>query len=91
MPLFTSASDFQINGGSFFDTAGDINIVTQHTVGLARDSDHPLSALQFVSEEGPTRPLLLGADRNGQNGGAVRMAPYGILPVLDIDLPLTHS
>ncbi|KAJ6551263.1 hypothetical protein B0H19DRAFT_1236482 [Mycena capillaripes] len=53
MPLFTSAPGFQINGGSFIDNAGDINI---HTSAPRPDND-PLSALEFASGEGLGRRL----------------------------------
>jgi hypothetical protein len=68
MPLFTSASGVQINGGNFIDIAGDVNLHNlQPTIGQNSD---PLSATQSRR--------LLGVDRNAQNGGA-RLVPYGML------------
>jgi hypothetical protein len=77
MPLFTSASGVQINGGTFIDTAGDMNIV---------HLDHPLQlmpaqnigSLEFVME-GPSRELS-GVERNDRGFGAARMQPYGMSP-----------
>jgi hypothetical protein len=74
MPLFTSASGFQINGGNFIDNAGDINI---HTVQLMPGPN--LNELEFDTTEGPSRQLL-APERNDH--GAARMRPYGMLPAL---------
>ncbi|KAJ7813252.1 hypothetical protein B0H13DRAFT_2468821 [Mycena leptocephala] len=65
MPLFTSASGVQINGGNFIDIAGDVNLHNLQPA-IAQNSD-PLSATQSRR--------LLGVDRNAQNGGA-RLVPY---------------
>ncbi|KAJ7918032.1 hypothetical protein B0H13DRAFT_308633, partial [Mycena leptocephala] len=65
MPLFTSASGVQINGGNFIDIAGDVNLHNLQPA-IAQNSD-PLSATQSRR--------LLGMDRNTQNGGA-RLVPY---------------
>jgi hypothetical protein len=77
MPLFTSASGFQINGGTFIDNAGDTNIVLL---------DHPpqlipaqnIGSLEIVTD-GPSRELS-GVERNDRGFGAARMLPYGMLP-----------
>ncbi|KAJ7677964.1 hypothetical protein DFH06DRAFT_563568 [Mycena polygramma] len=71
MPLFTSASGFQIQGGTFIDNAGDINI--HSTTG----DDDSLSTLELVATQGPSRTLA-GAKRNGRQGGAARMLPYDV-------------
>lgn len=68
MPLFTSASGVQINGGSFIDIAGDVNLHNLQPA-IARNSDL-LSTTQSHQ--------LLGVDRNTQNGAA-RVVPYGML------------
>ncbi|KAJ7918038.1 hypothetical protein B0H13DRAFT_2269318 [Mycena leptocephala] len=65
MPLFTSASGVQINGGNFIDIAGDVNLHNLQPA-IAQNSD-PLSATQSRR--------LLGVDRNTRNGGA-RLVPY---------------
>ncbi|KAJ7910458.1 hypothetical protein B0H13DRAFT_2272472 [Mycena leptocephala] len=62
MPLFTSSSGFQINGGSFIDITGDVNL---HSIQPA--IAHPPSASR----------QLLGVDRNTQNR-AVRSVPYDV-------------
>ncbi|KAJ7918011.1 hypothetical protein B0H13DRAFT_2321804 [Mycena leptocephala] len=65
MPLFTSASGVQINGGNFIDIAGDVNLHSLQPA-IAQNSD-PLSATQSRR--------LLGVDRNTLNGGA-RLVSY---------------
>jgi hypothetical protein len=75
MPLFTSASGFQINGGSFIDIAGDVNLhTTQPTMQQESDS---LTALEFTTQ-GLSRQLF-GAERNGRQAGTARISPYGML------------
>ncbi|KAJ7819098.1 hypothetical protein B0H13DRAFT_392731, partial [Mycena leptocephala] len=68
MPLFTSASGFQITGGTFIDNAGDINI---HTTQLVQEPN--TGALKFGAE-GPSHGLL-GEERSGQHIGAARVRP----------------
>ncbi|KAF7369281.1 WD40 repeat-like protein [Mycena venus] len=53
MPLFSSASGFQINGGSFIDIAGDMN-VHNTWAPIEQDSDPP-NALRYLSNQ---RPIL---------------------------------
>jgi hypothetical protein len=65
MPLFTSASGFQIYGGSFIDITGDVNLYNMQPE-IARNSDQPSASRH-----------LLGVDRNTQNGEA-RLVPYGM-------------
>ncbi|KAJ6544389.1 hypothetical protein B0H19DRAFT_1267659 [Mycena capillaripes] len=73
MPLFDSASGFQINGGSFLDITGDVNLhTTQLMIGHGSDS---LTGLEFGLPEGLDRQLL-GVGRNSRQGGALRMSPY---------------
>jgi hypothetical protein len=66
MPLLSSASGVQINGGNFIDIAGDVNLHNMQPA-IAQNSD-----LQSVSRQ------LLGVERNTQNGAA-RLVPYGTL------------
>ncbi|KAJ7850958.1 hypothetical protein B0H13DRAFT_1905435 [Mycena leptocephala] len=70
MRLFTSASGFQINGGTFFESAGDMTII--HTAQTIAEQN--ISSLEFVAE-GPSRELP-GVERNDGGFGATRMAPY---------------
>ncbi|KAJ7797435.1 hypothetical protein B0H13DRAFT_2392150 [Mycena leptocephala] len=67
MPLFTSASGVQINGGNFIDIAGDVNLHNLQPA-IAQNND-PLSATQSHQ--------LLGPDRNTQNR-AGRPVPYDV-------------
>ncbi|KAJ7918030.1 hypothetical protein B0H13DRAFT_2269314 [Mycena leptocephala] len=67
MPLFTSASGVQINGGNFIDIAGDVNLHNLQPA-IVQNSD-PLSATQSRQ--------LLGLDRNTQNR-AGRPVPYDV-------------
>jgi hypothetical protein len=77
MPLFDSASGFQINGGNFIDNAGDINIhATRLTTGQNSD---PLGALEYIVQG--TNRRLLGAERNERQIGAARTQSYGMWPV----------
>ncbi|KAJ7871566.1 hypothetical protein B0H13DRAFT_1895713 [Mycena leptocephala] len=80
MPLFDSASGFQITGGTFIDNAGDININSTQIQWPGKNSDL-LQALEFVAAQGPSRQLS-GVERNGRQAGAVRRLPYGVLPAL---------
>ncbi|KAJ7840637.1 hypothetical protein B0H13DRAFT_2676938 [Mycena leptocephala] len=73
MPLFTSASRFQINGGTFIDNAGDMNII--HPPQDMQGQN--IGALEFVTE-GPSRELS-GVERNDRGFGAARMQPYDVL------------
>jgi hypothetical protein len=74
MPLFDSASGFQITGGNFIDNAGDINIhTTQLTTGQNSD---PLGALESIAQG--TNRRLLGVERNERQIGAARTRPYGM-------------
>ncbi|KAJ7918013.1 hypothetical protein B0H13DRAFT_1869794 [Mycena leptocephala] len=63
MPLFTSASGVQINGGSFIDIAGDVNLHNMQPT-MAQNSD-----LWSASRQ------LSGVERNSQNGAA-RLVPH---------------
>ncbi|KAJ7850243.1 hypothetical protein B0H13DRAFT_2401407, partial [Mycena leptocephala] len=78
MPLFTSASGVQINGGTFIDTAGDMNIVHPPQLMPAQN----IGALEFVAE-GPSRELS-GVERNDRGFGAARMQPYDVSRRLQI-------
>ncbi|KAJ7797670.1 hypothetical protein B0H14DRAFT_3157334 [Mycena olivaceomarginata] len=73
MPLFESASAFQITGGNYIDIAGDVNL---HTTQLAISQDRdPLTGLEFGLAEG-LGPQLLGLERNGRHRGSGRILPY---------------
>jgi hypothetical protein len=75
MPLFTSASGFQINGGTFIDNAGDLTII--HTAQTVTPEQN-ISSLEFVIER-PSRELS-GVERNDRGFGATRTLPYGMSP-----------
>jgi hypothetical protein len=78
MPFFTSASGIQINGGTFIDNAGDMNIhTTQLTTGQNSD---PLSALEYIAQG--TNRQLLEVERNERQIGTARTRPHGMWPVL---------
>jgi hypothetical protein len=77
MPLFDSASGFQITGGNFIDNAGDINIHT--TQRMTEKNSDPLGALECIAQG--TNRQLLGAERNERQIGAARTQPYGMWPV----------
>ncbi|KAJ7861336.1 hypothetical protein B0H13DRAFT_2282464 [Mycena leptocephala] len=70
MPLFTSASGVQINGGTFIDNTGYINIIHPPQAMSGQN----IGALEFVTD-GPSRELS-GVERNDRGFGAVRMLPY---------------
>ncbi|KAJ7817523.1 hypothetical protein B0H13DRAFT_2292810, partial [Mycena leptocephala] len=74
MPLFTSASGFQINGGTFIDNTGDMTIVHNSQAMPGQDT----GSLEFVAD-GPSRELP-GVERNDRGFGATRMVPYDMLP-----------
>jgi hypothetical protein len=74
MPLFTSASGFQINGGTFIDNTGDMTIVHNSQAMPGQDT----GSLEFVAD-GPSRELP-GVERNDRGFGAARMVPYSMLP-----------
>jgi hypothetical protein len=94
MSLFPSASGFQINGGSFLDIAGDINLLelhtTQRTIGPGLEQGNPLMVEFMTTGKGSGRQLL-GLERNDRQIGAARVSPYGMLPVLEIGMSLTLS
>ncbi|KAJ7904083.1 hypothetical protein B0H13DRAFT_2274699, partial [Mycena leptocephala] len=71
MPLFTSASGFQITGGTFID-AGDMTIIHPPQLMPAQN----IGSLEFVME-GPSRELS-GVERNDRGVGAARMLPYDV-------------
>ncbi|KAJ7909619.1 hypothetical protein B0H13DRAFT_2013973 [Mycena leptocephala] len=82
MPLFPSASGFQINGGSFLDIAGDINLLelhtTQRTIGPGLEQGNPLM-VEFMTTTGKgSGRQLLGLERNSRQIGAARVSPYDI-------------
>ncbi|KAJ6551280.1 hypothetical protein B0H19DRAFT_1378054 [Mycena capillaripes] len=76
MPLFTSASGVQVNGGSFIDVAGDMNVYMAQLT-IEEEGSLPLSALDFTSSEGPGRQVP-GDDESGRRGAAERMPPHDV-------------
>ncbi|KAJ7678053.1 hypothetical protein DFH06DRAFT_1167737 [Mycena polygramma] len=60
MSLFSSSSGFQINGGSFYDVAGNVNVDTTQYLESASSQDRQLS----------------GADRTRRHAWAARGSPY---------------
>jgi hypothetical protein len=66
MPLFTSASRFQITGETFIDNARDMDI---HTTELM--SGPNIGAPEFAAED--LSRELLGAERNARQIGAPRV------------------
>ncbi|KAJ7097683.1 hypothetical protein C8R44DRAFT_859837 [Mycena epipterygia] len=74
MPLFASSSGVQINGGSFYDIAGGMNVQSIQPPGYNYEL---VSALEFNSTQGSNRRSL-GPERHGRMaaGGAARMSPY---------------
>ncbi|KAJ6574412.1 hypothetical protein B0H19DRAFT_1124418 [Mycena capillaripes] len=68
MPLFSSSSGFQINGGSFIDIARDVNI----------QSAAPTDFLAELSLLGAYGRQLPGPDRSVRQTETARMLPYDI-------------
>ncbi|KAJ7097701.1 hypothetical protein C8R44DRAFT_859847 [Mycena epipterygia] len=73
MPLFASSSGVQINGGNFYDVAGDMNVQSSEHLG------HDIGALRHG-----TRPSqdsdrqLSGTESEGRHMGDAKMLPYNI-------------
>ncbi|KAF7328549.1 NACHT domain-containing protein [Mycena venus] len=67
--MFSSSSGVQINGGTFYNVARDINV--QHTGGNRDDDEIP----QLALTEGPSREPIR-AERNQRHG--YRTVPYDI-------------
>ncbi|KAJ7705526.1 hypothetical protein B0H17DRAFT_1126337 [Mycena rosella] len=76
MPLFASSSGVQINGGNFYDVAGDMNIESALPLVPGRNLE-PLMALQFGLTQGANR-LLAGPERHERHVGTAKMLPYDI-------------
>ncbi|KAJ6504074.1 hypothetical protein C8R47DRAFT_176686 [Mycena vitilis] len=74
MPLFESASSFQINDGNFVDVGGDLNLhIAPHT--KAHNNDPlPLDALGFAI--GETSRQLVGLEDNTQRLEPASMSAY---------------
>lgn len=77
MLFFALSSGVQINGGSFYDVAGDMNVESAHPTGLGQLYNNP-GALEFLSTQDTVRRLS-GPDRNGRRGAGSRMLLYGVL------------
>jgi hypothetical protein len=91
MPPFPDASGFQINGGSFVDISGDIDVLELHTSQgtIGPDEQRDPRMVEFVMTQDSGRHLM-GPERNGRQIGAERMLPYRMLPTLGVDMPLTQ-
>ncbi|KAJ7436899.1 hypothetical protein B0H11DRAFT_2294626, partial [Mycena galericulata] len=74
MPLFSSSSGVQINGGNFYDIGGDLNLESAH---VAAQNLQTLTALEFGWNE-DSRRQLMGAERTERRRGSTRMLPYNI-------------
>ncbi|KAJ7818250.1 hypothetical protein B0H13DRAFT_2292563 [Mycena leptocephala] len=72
MPLFASASGFQIDGGTFIDNTGDMTIIHNSQVMPGQDT----GSIEFGAD-GPSRKLS-GVERNDRGFGAARMVPYDV-------------
>jgi hypothetical protein len=72
MPFLSSSSGVQINGGNFYDIAGDMNVQG----GGASSPRERLITPQFGPTEGVSS---LAPERNNRNAGGTRMTPYGAL------------
>ncbi|KAJ7899384.1 hypothetical protein B0H13DRAFT_2337103 [Mycena leptocephala] len=77
MPLFDSASRFQITGGTFIDNTGDININTTQLQLPGQNCD-PLQALEFVAAQGLSRQLS-GVERNNRRVGVAKRLPHELV------------
>ncbi|KAJ7926190.1 hypothetical protein B0H13DRAFT_1705464 [Mycena leptocephala] len=73
MPLFTSASGFQINGGNFFDVAGDMHFRGMPAMPMIGQDTDLLAAPGIASGYGKE---FGGVERNNREVGAARMSPY---------------
>ncbi|KAJ7489263.1 hypothetical protein FB451DRAFT_1362202, partial [Mycena latifolia] len=60
MPFFSSSSGVQVNGGNFYDIAGDINVRSVRPVGSTQSANR----------------LLSGPDRRDRHMGRSARLPY---------------
>jgi hypothetical protein len=73
MPLFSSSSDVQINGGNFIDIGGDMTVHAQPgEAGL-----NALAELALFGSTDESNHQYLGPDRSVRHTGAARSLPYG--------------
>ncbi|KAJ6598346.1 hypothetical protein DFH09DRAFT_1131566 [Mycena vulgaris] len=74
MPFFPSSSGVQINGGNFYDIAGNMNLQSAQPA-IESESQR---AIEFPSAQAEvTGRLLSGPERRNQHMGAARVLPYG--------------
>jgi hypothetical protein len=71
MPLFSSSSGVEINGGNIYDIAGNMNIERGTNSGV-HDSQLPTALESRLIEN---RERQLAAEKIGQRRGRARMAP----------------
>ncbi|KAJ7489271.1 hypothetical protein FB451DRAFT_1080788 [Mycena latifolia] len=62
MPFFSSSSEVQVNGGNFYDIAGDINVRSARPVGSTQSANR----------------LLSGPDRRDRHTGRSARLPYNV-------------
>ncbi|KAJ7734967.1 hypothetical protein B0H14DRAFT_3168624 [Mycena olivaceomarginata] len=77
MPIFSSSSDLHIDGGNFYDIAGDMNVQTN--AYLAVQDDDSQTALGPGAHR--QNHQLLGGDRRGRLTGAARTLAYSHVPL----------
>jgi hypothetical protein len=71
MPFFSSSSGVQINGGNFYDIAGDIHLQCAQPPGSGNEQLMPLPLPASVGR------LLSGPERHQRHTGAAMILPYG--------------
>jgi hypothetical protein len=72
MPIFSSTSHVQINGGTFIETQRDFNL---HSIRPSGNVAEALTGLEFSLGDDCGRPLV-GAERT-ERAGRPRMRPFG--------------
>jgi hypothetical protein len=71
--MFSHASGIRINGGTFYNVSGDMNV---QNIAPVHDLE-TLMTLGFGSTQNEAHQLG-GVDRNYGHRGEVRMLPYGM-------------
>ncbi|KAJ7870215.1 hypothetical protein B0H13DRAFT_2669870 [Mycena leptocephala] len=87
LPMINHSSGFQIQGGNFYEVAGNVNLQTHQHLTIQGDQVHqvsiqPSSDAAQALDGGPHEPYgrnLTGVLRNVPNHITVRSAPYGAL------------
>jgi hypothetical protein len=72
--MFADSSGVQINGGLFYNVAGDVNVQSIQPPG---NEDEALMAFQLGLTEGSSRQLA-GVQRSGRHGSQMKNLPYGM-------------